>query len=560
MGLNPAGNAAGRRGARAARVPLLHGSSAFHSAPQHRRYREAVAHGLSFLCTLLLAVGPVGCGGADNSGDEPSPPAESAAPAENDAADSGFPELGSAYQNEPGDDTAETDVALPEPDVAADDPDRDPRSSLADLMEREGSTDPLDELKNNPYVGPQVDDAKIAAAGIRKLAGRQVTIYTDLPASEAVDELPAVFDLAVPQWADYFGIDADRAARFKMFGYVVKDKQLFTDVGLLPESLPPFLHGYQRGFEFWVYDQPSDYFRRHLVIHEGTHGFMNILLGGTGPPWYMEGTAELFGTHRWADGKLTLRYFPRDKKETPYWGRIKIIKEDFAAGKGMILDQVMNYGPRAHLEVGPYAWCWGAAALLDTHPEFHERFLKLKDDVRDDSFGFSQKFGEAIGSDREKLNEAWQLFVAELEYGYDVARAAVVYKPAAPLPAEGAEVSIAADRGWQSTGLQLAAPGNYEIRASGRYQVGNDPKAWWCEPQGVTIHYYRDRPLGMLMAAVRQEPPVPETLTPLLAPTPIGRRTTIKVVAGGTLFLRINESAAGLADNAGTLRVRIVRK
>src|SRR5690606_33067247 len=61
-------------------------------------------------------------------------------------------------------------------------------------------------------------------------------------------------------------------------------------------DLPPFAHGRHRDLEFWAYDQPTDYYRRHLVIHEATHCFMST--GGfVPPPWYMEGMAELFATH-----------------------------------------------------------------------------------------------------------------------------------------------------------------------------------------------------------------------------------------------------------------------
>src|SRR5664279_4771397 len=44
------------------------------------------------------------------------------------------------------------------------------------------------------------DDARIKAAGIRKLSGEHLTLYTDLPSTRAVDELPALFDQAYSQW------------------------------------------------------------------------------------------------------------------------------------------------------------------------------------------------------------------------------------------------------------------------------------------------------------------------------------------------------------------------
>ena len=78
----------------------------------------------------------------------------------------------------------------------------------------------------------------------------------------------------------------------------------------------------------------------------------------------------------------------------------------------------------------------------------------------------------------------------------------------------------------------------------------------------MTIRYYRGRPLGMLLAAVSDEASPPGTLTPLAAPQPIGAAAAISPETSGTLYLRLNESPAGpagLADNAGTLSVRIAR-
>ena len=102
------------------------------------------------------------------------------------------------------------------------------------------------------------------------------------------------------------------------------DKARFAAAGLLADNLPPFQSGYSRsdGKQFWLLEQPSDFYRRELLLHEGTHCFMFTVLKGAGPPWYKEGMAEYLGTHRWQDGRLTLGYMPRSREEVPYWRRI----------------------------------------------------------------------------------------------------------------------------------------------------------------------------------------------------------------------------------------------
>ena len=63
-----------------------------------------------------------------------------------------------------------------------------------------------------------VDEAKVQAAGIRKLVGRHIVLYTDLPSKPEIDSLPAVFDKAVPQWAEYFGVDPAKTRRLASAG------------------------------------------------------------------------------------------------------------------------------------------------------------------------------------------------------------------------------------------------------------------------------------------------------------------------------------------------------
>jgi len=436
------------------------------------------------------------------------------------------------------------------------------RRSLADLLESDDDPAPGQSdarSSSRRFIRPpmEIDDAKVAAAGIRRVRSKHLTLYTDLSESPEVDELPTVFDQALPQWCKYFQIDQAEHEDWHMTGFVVKDKDLFRRSGLLPDDLPPFLHGYQRDHEFWVYEQASAYYRRHLVLHEGTHGFMYLLVGGLGPPWYAEGMAELLGTHRWKDGQLTLRYFPRDKEEAPYWGRVKIIRDDFAANKGMTLTDVMKYGDRAHLEKQPYGWSWGAAVFFDSHPAYREEFRKLQKHVGIFGIDFSRRFHDQLADQWSEVNEQWQLFVVNMEYGYDVAREAVEYRPGQALPAGGTTVAIAADRGWQSTGVRVQAGTTYRVTAAGRYQVADQPKIWPSEPDGVTIRYWKGRPLGMLLGAIRDDALNPDQMTPLATPFPVGRSRTISPPESGTLYLRINDSPAELADNGGELTVEI---
>src|SRR5262245_62756609 len=214
---------------------------------------------------------------------------------------------------------------------------------------------------------PKLEEGKIAAAGIRRIEGQHLVLYTDLPAAKDVDELPQVFDAAVPLWCSYFAIEPSKLADWKLVASIMKDRDRFVGAGLYPQRLPDFQFGFNIGSQIWVYEQPSAYYRRHLLLHEGTHAFMLRWLRGAGPPWYMEGMAELLGTHRWEAGQLTLGIMPARKEDVPYWGRIKIIKDEVAAGRPLSLVDIWRYDAHAHLQVEAYAWCWAASSFLDQH-------------------------------------------------------------------------------------------------------------------------------------------------------------------------------------------------
>jgi hypothetical protein len=406
-------------------------------------------------------------------------------------------------------------------------------------------------------VAPQlrsVDEANAFSNGIRKLAGKRLTLYTDVNGEE-IDRLPGIFDQAFPQYCEYFRLSPDELAGWSMRGFLMKEKSPFAQTGLLPGGLPDFPHGYSVNHELWIYDQPSDYYRRHLLLHEGVHGFMNTVLGGCGPTWYMEGMAEMLATHDFKDGRLKLNYFPKNREEVPEWGRIKLIKDAFADNRAQSLRTVID-GPRnLQKETELYAWSWAAAAFLDRHPRYRDRFRELYKHVRQRDF--NEYVFEVFKNNWQQLSEEWQVFIAGLEYGYDVAHTVIDFTPGKPLPEKGAVVVIAADRGWQNSVIQLQAGVKYQLKASGRYQVANQPKIWWCEPGGVSIRYYQGRPLGILLAAVRPENPDENSPSVFLKPITVGLGTTISPEQSGTLFLKINDSAAELDDNAGELRVEI---
>ncbi|MBI3838621.1 MAG: hypothetical protein HY288_11900 [Planctomycetia bacterium] len=395
-------------------------------------------------------------------------------------------------------------------------------------------------------------------AGIRQLASKHLALYTDLPSQPEIDALPTLFDQAFGQWCAYFGVDEQQHVDWHVRAYLMKTREPFQAAGLLPADLPNF-NGYARGDQIWLRDQTSVYYRRHLLLHEGTHSFMLSRIGGMGPSWFAEGMAELLATHRLEDGKLTLNYFPRQRDEVPKLGRIEIVQTGYASHRAVSLAKLFAYDHRGQQENQWYGWCWAAAAFLDSHPRYRARFRQLHKLVGDSDDHFNQQVMKIFVDDWTRLNEDWQLFVANLDYGYDFQKMDVEFTAGEPLGDGGQAISVAADRSWQSSGVRLEAGQSYRLRALGRYQVASEPRTWWCEPGGVTIRYYHGQPLGILLAAVRADDPIPQSPSGLLKPIVVGLGATLKIEQAGTLYLRINDSADSLGDNAGSLTVKITR-
>jgi hypothetical protein len=413
----------------------------------------------------------------------------------------------------------------------------------------------------NVVAADSVDESRAQSVGIRKIASRHLVLYTDLPSGAEVDRLPAIFDQAVPQWADYFEIKQEKAASWQAQACLIGERRRFDALGLMPPAgNDQFVNGISMGARLWLYDQPTAYYRRHLLLHEGTHAFMATLLGGCGPGWYMEGTAELLATHRLDEpaGKLTLGIMPRSREEVPMLGRIKLIRDAVAADRVIDFPAAMRIDNRKQLDNESYAWTWAAAKWLDTHPRYRDRFRNLKQHVLDANF--NKLTERAYEDDWPELLAEWHAFIAMLDYGYDFQRSTIDFQHGRPLGTTGERVTIAADRGWQSAGVLLEEGKTYELTASGRFQIASEQiqgalQPWPCEPGGITLEYHDGRPLGMLLGAVANVRG--NAAADFAKPIALGLRCELKPAHAGTLYLRVNDSAARLADNRGSLDVTI---
>ncbi|MDR1492794.1 MAG: hypothetical protein LBT05_08740 [Planctomycetaceae bacterium] len=414
---------------------------------------------------------------------------------------------------------------------------------------------------------PPINAAALRTQNIRELRGKYLSLFTDLPPSSSVEELPKVFDLAVAEYCRYFGVEESVCDQWRMRGCLIQDLRKFQRTNLLG-AFPTSRNGYTIGDMFWVREQPSEYMRRHLILHEGVHGFMNYVFGACGPAWFMEATAEYLGTHRWRDGTLTLGILPDNEQEMPGWGRISALREELDAGNAVTLDRLLRRSAEEIETPTDYAYAWGLGFLLENHSRYP---TLLRSMARWATFpDFTNRFYQL--ANWNLLQTDWYCFLGDLDYGAELSKIVVeMNAEESRTVEEPAELEIAPTRGWQTSRIRLEEGKTYRIAASGRcvlggYPSADSPKTLQSEPNGVTIRYYRHRPLGQLLAAVApddfadanaEEKELQPKDIPFLAPIVVGYTLELTPSRSGTLWFRVNVPPSGFERYSGAYRARI---
>ena len=428
-------------------------------------------------------------------------------------------------------------------------------TSIADAETRRQAVQPVFRPADTR---PRHDDTRLAEIGIFKYESKRLKLYTDID-PESAKSLPRLIDLAYEALEEYFGPlpPNRRRTEYQMTGYLMVDKELYRRMNLLPADLLGVLHGRHRGAEFWMNEQKHAYYRRHLMIHEATHCFMTTMPDVRAPVWYLEGMAELFGTH-WLDpeGNAHFRVMPFDQQNFVGLGRITMIQNDVKAGRLKSISDLAALEPgNFYLKDESYAWSWALCKFFDAHPRYHKAFRQLGRQTVGSQFAAA--FREFLNRERPELQTRWLLFAAGLEDGYDVERAVIDFRPGSRLDAGSApaRIDLATNRGWQSSGLLVQKGHNYLVTASARFTLAQKPKPWISEPQGISFLYAGGRPLGMLLATIHSAQPT--KTESMLHVIPIGRQQQFEAPFSGTLHFRVNDFWSSLGDNTGKVHVEV---
>ena len=370
--------------------------------------------------------------------------------------------------------------------------------------------------------------------------------------------LVASVDAAVPRWCDYLGFEPPPPGGFVVDAWVLRDMAGARERGEVPRDLPPFGYGFARGQNVFVKSQPSDYYTRHLLIHEVFHAWSLTRFGGVGPAWFAEGWADRIATHRGDGFDLTPAWTPDAPESVPLWGRITRAAERYRVGRMPGVVGVLELPPTVGGDIDTYAAAWAMVTMLDSATETRRALIEAFDAVGDPVLRFNRRF-LAAASEVTALEARWALWLDTLAYGIDPRRMVATPSTDDPVWDGGpADVVVPADRGWMTVGHRFAGGTRLRLTASGRATVrpaGDARRAWESEPWGLSIDFAGGRPVGRLLAAVVDGRGGP-TVTPV-EPIDVSDAATVVVPRDGWLALRVNDHPGGLRENTGEYRVRI---
>jgi len=406
--------------------------------------------------------------------------------------------------------------------------------------------------------------ARARRAGLRVLEGRHLTLATDRPvrAGDGVDDLPAVFDEAFAVWCRHYGLDPADHPGWRAYGCLIVDRERFRAAGLLPDDIPDFAAGHCHRDHFWMADPSNPAYRRHLLLHEGVHAFTITLRGLDAPSWYTEGIAEFLATHRLekaGGGARTLVHTPVPARadDVEQLGRIERLRSLWREGRAPGLDDVLDTAPADHRDLSAYAASWAAVTMLALHPATAEAFATAERGPLDAAF--TRRLRDAPSFDAVQAARDFDAFTADLDYGYDVGRMRIDWSPGRPLDADR-EIRVESDRGWQNTGIDLAAGAACRFRAAGRCTIGRLPPPHDAlletEADGISLEWYRGRPVGRLLLAQWVEAPAGGG-RPRFVVVAEGAAGEFTAPTSGPLYARVNDAPGALADNEGHLSATI---
>jgi len=378
------------------------------------------------------------------------------------------------------------------------------------------------------------------AAGPAEFRSQNFYVHTDLSKEEA-DELLERLETMLAIISSYWA----RPNSGVIECYVVKDLDNWPQ-GALPEeglghiqagagvTITSTLSSGGVGVAKSVVYAVAD---RGTPQHEAVHAYCGQTFGTTGPVWYSEGMAEMG------------QYWHKDEwsKKGAVFQSVHIhdvVLEYLRESEPKSLNEIVNGKEFTGDSWQNYAWRWALCHLLANNPNYAAKFRPLGLALlKKELTSFEAVYGDMA----KEIMFEYRFFLKHLEQGYraDLCSWDWNRKFRAPKGSATVAAKIKAERGWQPSGVIVTEGVNYQYKAAGTWQTAQDGPALsadGAESDGA------GRLLGVVMNVEKFE---------LGEPFELGARGSFQAPADGQLYLRCRDKWGELADNNGTLTIKL---
>ncbi len=367
--------------------------------------------------------------------------------------------------------------------------------------------------------------------GISEYKSPNFIVRTDLPgedASELLERLERMLVLV----SGYWGKKSARVIEM----YVVNDLANWPEGTLAAEGRTSVASGggltvtskISRGQSWQAKSIVYSTADRGTPQHEAVHAYCSQTFGSTGPTWYSEGMAEV-GQYWRGENDKAVNCDPH---------AIKYLRNSPPKALKEVVDPNQYTGDSWQ----NYAWRWALCHLLGFNDNYSARFKPLGLALMTEQKGVS--FNSVYGTMAAEIEFEYHLFLKNLEPGYRVDLCSWDWK-LKPQRARGSRVllsKIEAARGWQPTRLDAKSGETFSYTAEGTWKVEAEGEELTAEGEASG----RGRLIGVLFEDYQ-----------LSEPFDLGATGTFTAESNGQLFVRCQDDWGKLADNSGTLTLKI---
>jgi hypothetical protein len=416
---------------------------------------------------------------------------------------------------------------------------------------------------------PANEAAPLPAPPHADYSSKHFLLHTDLPRDEAlalIDRLETTLEVAANYW--------ERPSRQVIECYVVHDLTQWPDAAL-PHPLARILIGGVGGGTVSKAEQKgkrtsrkADVYassRPGIAEHETVHAYCAQAFGATGPDWYKEGMAEMAYYRRHGLHGVDC---PQEVIDTLRRGQVRTLNEIVNRGRftgplATTVEDLLSRNERSEGTGRPvplalwtpdhtatvnearqaYHWSWALCHLLCHNANYTRRFRALgRAYLTNHPSTFEQHFGAVA----DEVSFEYKFFVKHMEVGFRADLCAWDWKTRFhPLDARPAQTAkVCADRGYQASGLVVSKGQHVRFRAAGQWRTTPD--------QPATSAAGDERGRGKLVGVLLDNYTLGE-------PFELGDEGRFTAQGNGKLYLRCHDAWNELADNEGTIMVRLER-